>query len=511
MNDISANNKRIAKNTIFLYVRMFIVLAITLYTSRVILEVLGVEDYGIYNVVAGFVSLFGFMNSTLSSSMQRFYNFEMGKNGEEGLNKVYSTGLFIQSIIAIALLVLMEGIGIWYINNVMVIPPERLFAANAVFQSVVVSMMFLIMQIPYSGIIMAFERMDYFALISIVDVVLKLLIVIALPYFQSDNLIVYAILLSIISLIDFLCYFIYSKINFGFLRFERNRDNNMMKSFLSFSGWNLIGTFIYSLKGQGVNLILNLFGGPVVNAARGIAFQVHSAVGNFSQNITTAFKPQVVSSYASSDYERVKFLFYTQTKVCFSLILILVIPLIIETDFVLGLWLGKNVPELTNIFTKLVLFDMIIGVLNQPVVQIAFATGDIRRFQIATSLVNILILPVCYFLLKIGLDVTSVFYATIVFSLINQTVCVIEAGRLVEIKPRLYLRTIALPGLFCVILSFSPIFLVTRLMADGWLRLIVILMVDIIITSSIVLFFLFDKRERKMLINCIKKVQYAKS
>lgn len=511
MKDISADNKKIARNTIFLYARMFIVLAITLYTSRVILEVLGVEDYGIYNVVAGFVSLFGFMNSTLSSSMQRYYNFEMGKSGKVGLNKIYSTGLFIHSIIAIVLLVFMEGIGICYINNVMVIPPERLFAANAVFQSVVISMMFLIMQIPYSGIIMAFEKMDYFAIISIVDVVLKLLIVIALPYFRSDNLVVYAILLSIISLIDFLCYFIYSKIKFGFLKFERNRDNNMMKSFLSFSGWNLIGTFIYSLKGQGVNLILNLFGGPVVNAARGVALQVHSAVGNFSQNITTAFKPQVVSSYASSDYERVKFLFYTQTKVCFSLILLLVIPLIIETDFVLCLWLGDNVPELTNIFTKLVLFDMIIGVLNPPVVQIAFATGNIKRFQIASSLVNILILPVCYFLLKVGLDVTSVFYATIVFSLINQTVCVIEAGRLMDIKPLEYLRIVALPGLFSVILSFAPVFLVSMLMDDGWLRFFVILFVDIVITSSILYFSLFDKIERLLLVNFLKKIKHAKS
>ena len=212
--DNSINNKRIAKNTTFLYIRMFFVLVVTLYTSRVILNTLGVEDFGLYSVVSGFVSLFGFLNATLTASMQRFYNYELGKRGDEGLQLVYSTGLIIHVIIALILLVILESIGIWYINNIMVIPVGRLFSVNVVYQSVVLSMILIVMQIPYLGAIMAYERMDYYAVISIIDVILKLLIVLVLPIIPFDKLITYAILLSLISIVNFACYFVYSKRNF---------------------------------------------------------------------------------------------------------------------------------------------------------------------------------------------------------------------------------------------------------------------------------------------------------
>lgn len=496
MSDNSSNNQRIAKNTFFLYIRMFLVLGITLYTSRVILKVLGVEDFGIYNVVAGFVMMFGFLNSTLSTSMQRFYNYELGKNGECGISRVYTTGFWIHVVIAIVFLFLLESGGLWYINNIMVIPPDRLFASNFVFQSVVLSMVLVLLQIPYIGSILAYERMDFYAIMSIIDVVLKLIIVIVLPYLNQDKLIAYAVLLSMISVFNFVCYFVYAKNTSRGLRLEKRIDRTILNEMLSFSGWNLVGTFAYMFKGQGLNMVLNVFFGPIVNAARGISFQVNSAVTGFSNNIVTAFRPQLVNSYAKEDKHRVLQLFYTESKVCFGLMLLLSIPLILETNFILHKWLGDTIPTDADIFTRLVLLDLLICVFNQPVVQVAFATGKIRRFQIANSIVNLSILPTSFILLKIGLPATSVFIATIVFSILNQTVCVYEVDRIYSIGIKDYLCNVVSPCVLVFALSFTMPFVFYHILVEGLYRFLIVGCADVVFTIPLIYFILFSKEEK---------------
>lgn len=506
MSDNSSNNKRIAKNTTFLYVRMFFVLVVTLYTSRVILNTLGVEDFGIYNVVSGFVSLFGFLNATLTASMQRFYNFELGKRGDDGLQLVYSTGLKIHFIIAIVLLVILESIGIWYINNIMVIPDGRLLAANVVYQSVVLSMILIVMQIPYLGAIMAYERMDYFAIISIVDVILKLAIVLVLPIIPFDKLIVYAILLSLISAFNFACYFIYSKNKFKSIK-RSTTDKQLSREILAFSGWNLVGTFAFMIKDQGLNMLLNGFFGPVVNAARGVAFQVKSALGNFSQSISTAFRPQIVEAYAKDDFARVNNLFFIESKICFYLVLFLLLPLTFSIDFILNAWLGDIVPSQTNIFTILVLVDSLVCAFNPAIGHVANATGNIKKYQIANSIVNILIIPTAWGVVYITGHATSVFVVAIVYSIINQIVCMIELHRIYQYDILYFVKCVLFPCIFVAVLSIIPQLLMKQYVYSNGYQFLYSTLIDFIWTLGVIYVLGLNTRERSIIKEITKKIK----
>ncbi len=497
------NNKRIAKNTIFLYLRMLIVLVVSLYTSRIILNTLGVEDYGINNVVAGFVSLFGFLNATLSSSIQRFYNFEGAKNGSTGYKQVYITAMIIHIIIAAIILVVLESIGLWYVNKIMVIPDERLNAAKTLFQTSVISMLFVLLQIPFIGVIMAKEHMNFYAFTSIIDVLLKLIVVILFQFIPYDKLIIYGLLSLSISIINFILYFGYCKRKFKEIKFEFKYYPILFKSILGFSGWNLLGTFAFMLKGQGINMLLNLFFGPVINAARGIAFQVNSAISGFSQNITVAFRPQIVNSYAKNFFSNVKHLMYTESRICFMLIATLITPLIIDIDYVLYIWLGSAVPEWTNVFTELVLIDLLVCTLNTPCTQVVWATGKIKQYQIGSSIVSLSLLPLCWGLLKIGLNASSVFVATIVISVINQIVCLVITSKVFNISFSNYIKSVILPCLtFLIIIPILP-YLVNKNMEMSLLRLILTIVCDVIIAIPLCYYLGINKQQRKVIKNII--------
>ena len=308
---MSDSNKRIAKNTAFLYIRLLFVLFVSIYTTRVVLRYLGIEDYGIYNVVAGFVLMFSFLNNSMSISIQRFYNYVKGEDGELSQSDVYSAALLAQGIIAVATLVLLESVGWWYINNVMVVPPERVFAANCVFQFSVLSLVVVVMQGPFSGAILSNERMDYFALGSMVDVVLRLVIVLVLPYLPFDKLISYGVVSFVVSIVGFFWYFLYCHRCFRDLRFVKDRSGILLRRLLTFSGWNLLDMFSYTVKGQGLNVLINAFFGPTVNAARGISNQIMSAIQGFSSNIVMAFRPQLVESYAKGELARTTMLMFS--------------------------------------------------------------------------------------------------------------------------------------------------------------------------------------------------------
>lgn len=483
---------------------MLFVLLVSLYTSRVVLNTLGVEDYGVYNVVSGFVAMFSFLNATLSSSMQRFYNFEGTKNGGQGWQKVYSNGLAIHIALGLVLLVLLESFGLWYVNRIMVIPAGREFAANIVYQASIISMILVVFQIPYTGALMADERMGFYALVSVIDVSLKLLSVMALPFLPYDKLVVYGMMFLGISLFDFLAYFIYAKRKVLRFRFVFSFDREMLKSLLSFSGWNLLGTFAFMLKGQGVNMILNSFFGTVINAARGVAYQVNSAITGFTGNLSVAFRPQIVNSYADSDTRRCTGLMFFESKVCYCLALMLITPVALEIDYLLDIWLGQGVPQYTNIFAILVLLDSLVCTLNAPVTQVVFATGEIRKYQIYSSIVNLLLLPACYVFLKLGYEASSVFVITIVVSVLNQIVCLWAMKKVYDYSVTDYLKQVILPCAVATVLVPLVPYIVRLGMDSSFLRFLAVGLATLLVLVPVVLFVVLNREERTVIMDKIR-------
>lgn len=477
---------------------MFFVMLVGLYTSRVILNVLGVSDYGLYNVVGGFVSLFAFLNSTLAASMARFYNYEGGKNGDKGYTNVFSIGIRVHVILALIVFIILESFGVWYINNVMVLQEERMSAAHLLYQFSIASMLMTIIQIPYKSVIISKERLGFYAVLDILDVVLHLVIVLLLPYLPFDKLIIYAILQFGLRVLNFLLNIFYANYHFKFLRPTRHIDKEMLKEMFSFSSWTLLGTMAFMMKGQGINLLLNAFFGTIVNAARAVAFQINTAVMRFSRNISISFEPQLVSSYAAGNVGRSFSLFYFESKICFCLILMLITPLIIEVDYLLRIWLGEAVPEYTNVFSALVLIDSMLCTLNTPVSQLVFATGKVKRFQIITSIVNINLLPVCWVFLKLGSDPWVVFLITIVFSVLNQTVCLVELHKLVDYKYSDYIRRIVAPCLSLLLLVPIIPYSITLLLESSFLRLVVVSLASLMSTLLLLYFFFMSGTERNL-------------
>lgn len=506
MSDSPSNNSRIARNTAFLYARMVLVLIVGLYTSRVVLNVLGASDFGVYNVIAGFVALFSFLNATLSSSLQRYYNYEGGRSGEEGYASVFSVGFRVHLIMALVVILLLETFGLWYINNIMVLPEGRLTAANLLFQFSVLSLALVIIQVPFSGAVIAKERMDFYAIISIVEVLLRLVLVILLPHIPFDKLIVYALIQLFITVLNFSIYICYTKSKFTFIRVSRYVDKTMLRSILSFSGWNLLGSLAFLLKSHGVNLILNAFFGTIVNAARGVATQISGAIMGFSHNISMSFRPQLVGSYAVGNTKRTYNLFLTQSKVCYCLILMLITPVVLEMDYLLRLWLGDAVPEYTNVFAALVLVDAMISTLNTPVTQVVYATGNIKSYQIFSSLVNILLLPACWIFMKLGFDAWVAFVVTIVFSVICQIVCLLIMHSVFNYSYWDYIKRIVIPcASMTLLVPILPLTIVYTI-DDSFLRLLLISLASFVVTVSLLYYVFLSSAEKELASQFVRKI-----
>lgn len=508
MPEISSGNKRIARNTAFLYFRMIVVLVVALYTTRVVLRVLGVVDYGIYNVVAGFVSMFAFLKTSLVNAAQRFYNYETSKNGKEGRRKVYSTALVIHAFFALVILLLLETFGLWYVNNVLVVPPDRIVAANWLFQFSSVSSVLVIMQVPHSAVIASAEKMDYLAIVTVIVSFLRLLIAIVLPYVNTDRLIFYGFLILCVEITGFLMYFIYAKKKFVELKYEKPVSWDLLKEMLTFSGWNVFGTFAGMMKTQGLNMLINFFFGPAINAARGIASQMMSALQGFSLNIVAAFRPQLVGSYAQNNFDRTRNIMFAESKICYSLVLTLLVPLIVEIDYVLNLWLGSEIPDYTPIFSFLVLLIMLVGTLNTPLTQVVHATGNLKVYLLVTSIINCLIVPVSWIFLRLGFSPTSVFVVSFVMTIINQIASVFIVRNIFPFSLRYYLRSIVIPCLvMTVCLPILPL-LLRYTMNVGFARLVVVCVSDLLIAFLLFFYVVLAQSERKMAFQMIK--EYAK-
>lgn len=504
---MTSQNTRIAKNTIFLSLRMVFVLFISLYTSRVFLNVLGVVDYGISNVVAGFVSMFGFFNTSLANAIQRFYNNELGTNGRDGVTKVYNTSLVIQSIIALVVFVLLETIGLWYLYEKMVIPFERFDTAFWLYQFSTISAVLVIIQSPFSAAIMAYEHMNTYAIISIVDVVLKFILAIILPFVSYDKLLVYGATYLLITFVDFAFNYIYAKRQFPELHIKLENHKYMFKDMISFSGWNLFGTFACMIREHGLNLVLNLFFGPAVNAARGIAYQVSSALQGFVSNLSLAAKPQMVQSYATGDSTRTIKLMYIMSKLSFVFLFVLSVPVILNINYILNLWLGDVIPEHTANFIILILLTMFMNNLNAPLSNVVYATGKMRNYQITFSIINLLIIPVSYMSLKLNAPAEAVFIIYFVMTIFVQIACLLVLKTLVSISLRQYFVTLILPLAIVVFFSLPIAAVINYIVPAGISRIILEYFVVFCITLIISYIVMLDSSEKKVVKQIVNKIK----
>ena len=419
-NQTSDNNKRIAKNTLLLYGRLLLTLGVGLYTSRIILQTLGVQDYGVYNVVAGFVSMFSLLTGSLSNAISRFLTFTLGKRETQRLKVIFSSSVIIQIVLALVVAIITEIIGVWFLNSHLNIPENRIIAANWVFHLAVLSFIIALVGIPFNACIIAHEKMDVFAYIGILDVSLKLIIVFMLTVSPFDKLIVYAILLVIVSMVIQLVYGVYCKKHFEECRFRWIFDKSLLKEMMGFAGWNLLGTASTVLNNQGVNIIINLFFGVTVNAARGITNQVEGIIKQFVTNFTTAINPQIVKSYAAGDYFYMNSLIRNGGKYSVCLMMLFTIPFLFETENILKIWLGTY-PSYAPIFLRLALIGSVIDMSGNSLANAVWASGKIKTYYIYIGTLGLFAIPITYGLFKLGLPpyYSYISYILVIVSIIS--------------------------------------------------------------------------------------------
>lgn len=481
MND--SPNTRLTKNAIFMFVRMLIVMGITLFTTRLVLRTLGVEDYGIYNVVAGFVSLFTIIGNSLTTGTNRFYNIAIGQRDDSQIKSVYNSSVRIQVFLLIILLVFVEIVGIWYINNKLVVPLERLDVARALFQCSVISLSFVVLSIPYSAAILAYEKLDFFALVSIFDAVSKLIVIMIVNHLSYDKLYTYGVLMVAITIGDFLFYSLYCYIKFPLLRITKSTDWKLTKSLLSFSALSIIDPFSYMVKDQGSNLLLNSFFGPVLNAAYGIGAQVSGAVSSFASNLSIAFRPQIMQSYSAGNGFRAKKLIKTMSKAIFILQAFVAIPLICEMEYVLTLWLGSY-PKYTPVIARLVIIISWFNSLNEPISIIMLAIGKIKKIKITSMFIICSVIPVGYFLFCLGLPPYSIYVAMALITIINQIVCIsIMSRSFLLLSQKEYHTEVFLPLIIETIVAFLPPIVIHTLLSTGITRLLFLSSISIMVTA----------------------------
>ena len=454
LNNIPDNKyKRMAKNAGMLYFRMLLTMAVALYTSRVILQTLGVEDFGIYNVVAGFVTMLGFLHGAMSSATQRFLAFELGQSGEKDVRGIFIMSMNIHILIAVIVLVVGETLGLWFVRTQMTIPIDRMFAAEWVFHLALLSFMVTIISVPYNALIIAHEQMSIFAAVSILDVILKLLIVFMLGWFGMDKLILYGLLSLTVVFIIFMVYRSYCKSKFVESKFRLYWNRRLFNTMLSYTGWNLWGNIAAVMSGQGVNVLLNIFFGPTVNAARAIAMQVSAALNSFVQNLQVAINPQIIKSYAAQDIAYMHKLVCYGAKYNFFVLLLLALPVLNNIELILPVWLGV-VPESTSIFTKLIIINILIDSLSPSLMTAAQATGRIKLYQFVVGGLLLINVPTSYIILKMGGAAYTVFYVSIGLSMLALLARIYLISNLIEMKKKVYLVDSIIPILFVATLVF---------------------------------------------------------
>ena len=495
MSDTSSANKRIAKNTLVLYVRMLFTMGISLFTSRVILQTLGVEDYGISSVVGGVISMFTFINAAMVSSTQRYLNFELVRGDANQLRSVFSTSLQIHALIALAIIVLSETVGLWFLNEKLVIPEARMTAAMWVYQCSILSCAVSIMSTPYNAVIVAHEKMSAFAYISILDVSLKLLVVYLLVVLPFDKLIILAILNLLVQLFIRYIYTLYCHRHFPESYFQFRFNKTLFKEMFGFAGWSFWGNLAAILYTQGLNMMLNIFFGPIVNAARGIAVQVQSAVQQFVGGFQTALNPQITKNYASNNLPQMHSLMFRSARFSFLLLFFLSLPVLMETNFILTLWL-KTVPDDAVVFTQIMICISLIYTTANPCVIANQATGKVKIYQMVVGGILLLILPISYVVLKLGAPAYSVFIVHFCIESVAQFSRMYMLRKLIHLPLWQYMKNIYIPIVSTVAIAIILPLVVRMQVAEGWLRFLAVGFTCVLSVGASSYFIGFTKQER---------------
>ena len=496
----NSSSQRIAKNTAFLYMRMLFVMLINIFSVRFVLKGLGVVDYGVFNVVAGLVTMFQSLSSIISSATLRFHSYAIGEGKEEKVSDVFTASLNIYALLAFAVLLLGEVIGIWFINTQADIPIDRMSAANWVFQFTMITFVVGLMTSPFSSLIFAYERMSLFSVISVTECILKFLLAYCLLKIVGDHLIVYGLGLLLIQCGVFLTYFFSSR-RCGDYRYKRQVEKGLYRQMLSFSGWTLFSSSASIAISQLVTMITNVFYGPIVNAARAIAFQMSASMNSFTGNIIIALRPPMIKQYAEGDYFKLNRYFSFGNKAVFYSLLLILLPIFFEMETVLRIWLEVDDPQ-TVLFCRLILVYALILALNNPISIIIQATGNIRAYSTYVEIPTLLCFPITWVLYAYGMPAESAFYVMIIAIVVSHIIRLVCLKRLfVLFSYHEYLYGFVLPAIIILFIDFSVLYGIRFFIAAGVSRLTISTFIGATLLGTMCLLFGFNKFERKALIN----------
>lgn len=468
---MTADKQKVVKNTLYLYVRMAVTMLIGLFSVRIVLQALGEVDYGIYNVVAGIVTMLAFLNNSLSSATQRYLSIELGLRNRKGLNSIFQSSLLLYIIICCGILIVAETVGLWLVNDVLNYPKERTSAVNWIYQFSILSFLFSVLSAPYNATIIAHEKMNVFASITIVEAVCKLTMVIFLLVVNADKLILYGLMMMIISAAVFLMFYCYCKRHFEECIFNFKWDKKILKEIGAFAGWNIFGSLSNIFRSQGINIVLNLFFGAVANAARGISYQVEGLLNTFIQNFYIAAKPQIIKSWAEKDFTTVESLVLKITRVGYYLSFVLSLIFIVNSYYVLNLWLGQ-VPEHTVLFTNLMVISGIFVALSSPLMIVIHATGKIAKYQMIAGIINICVLPLSIFAIQLWHNSACPFIVLLIGNIFIWILTLERTIVIASFSLSKYLKVLFKMAIVSIITSCVVIFLSIYLY-NGFYKLIV--------------------------------------
>lgn len=499
------DTKLMAKNSAFMYIQMAVKMLIGLYTVRVILHALGAEDYGIYNVVGGFVTMFTYITSTMMPASMRFYAYALAKEDRNLLNRYFNSMILCYAIMAIVIFVIVEVLGYWFVNYKMVIPANRLEAANWVLQFALISFFTRFIAVPYKGMIMLYEKMIYYSFISVIDSFLLLVIAFLIQIVEFDRLKFYSFCIFSVAFISTLMYVTLCNISFrDSTKINIKWESSLLKELLSYSVWYMFGTMTTVVRSQGINVLLNLFFNPVVNAARGIAYQINNAITQFANSFYNAIRPQITKLTAAEENKKMLSLVFDSSIISFLLICLIALPLLIEMPFVLSLWLGE-VPKYTIIFSRLVILTVMIDTLGYPLNTAILTTGKIRNFQIITGITLIMCLPISYWLLKVWHLPYLVFGASVFFSLIVHWQRLLFMKKMFNMSIMNYIHEVVLRLMLIMGISLFITYFLRELIGDAtWSHFMVIIM-SIIFVIILSWFVGLRQRQRDMIIGFVSK------
>ena len=499
-----SSNKTIAKNTIFLYIRMLLSMVVSLYTSRVVLNVLGASDFGLYNVVGGVISILSVLNVLVSSGTQRFLNYEMGKN--ESLHKltdIFTSSLTIYLAIYGVIFFIAETIGLWFVNYKLIVPVDRMLAVNIVYQVTIIQMLLSFIQSIYTSVILAHERMDVYGYVGVGEPVLRLILVSLLPFCLLDKLVAYSFIIFVIGFCSTSFYIWLCHKNFKECRFRISKNLEQIKRMLSFTVWHLLEALSNTLSGQGLNILLNLFFGPIVNASRAVAFQVNNAVHGFASNFLIAMFPQITKNYSSGNIKEFYDLMIRGGKFAFIVLTIIMIPIMLNTEYLLKLWL-KTPPENSALFVNLVLISELIRMTSEPIYTGIQAIGKIKIYQIVTNIFTLLNLPLCYILLKIWYEPVIVFYSTIAISTFFVISRVLFINKISDFPLKEYILVLILRCLAPFVIIYLSLYYINQ-QYEVTLSYFIIISILTIVWSCLVFWIIsFTKSEKKFILDLLK-------